>query len=297
MRKFYSLLIAVILGLNLFNANAENTDENLTYVDPRVADVVLKKYFGNMESDYSEYFTPKYDNETMLKNVMDAYIGMLSYNEGLVSILGVYGVCNVAFNQLNIKPEHPLDANQYNAFKVNTCTDFAYDLSTQEPEHKECPYVISKVDDTQSKILYLKKGSASGFIRNKGSLTWRFLNPGALRGSDYDCETLKVYQKDKDGNKVTGKFAVFQSEQVGKDAVRWLLLHGKSYKGKTARQAIYKYAPSTDNNSPDTYVQRLIDQGVDVDKLLTVLTYDEMSHLIDAIREVEAWNPGTVDEF
>lgn len=278
--------LTILFGLFIGYAGgamAEMDSANITYVSPEVARAAIEKHFGHVVSDNADNFTSESDDSGVFNNVIDAYNQMLQENEGFVSVDGVKHVCDVAFNDLKAK-----SADNENYSFAKECLNFAVDLVAEQNESNSgCPYTVNKVNDSQKRIKYTKK-DGSGFIRDGGTIPWRFLNPGALRGSSLSCATLST--------KPNGKFAVFESAEIGKKALH-LVFTGDAYKGKTIAQAMYKYSPPTENNTT-RYVNNLKAKGINVNKVLPNLTSEEWEQFENAIMTLEGWNnAGTIESF
>ena len=284
MKKNLLIISFTILGLYVYPSVAEVDTSNIIYVSPDVAREAIEKHFSNVVSANANDFTSETDDTTVLNNVIDAYNEMLQQNDGFVSVDGVKHVCDIAFSDLKAKSTE----NMGYSFE-NECMNFAIDLVTEQNEsNNNCPYTITKVNDSQMRIKYQKK-DGSGFIRNGGTIPWRFLNPGALRGSSLACGTLST--------KPNGRFAVFESAEIGKKALHVLLSTNDGYKGKTIAQAIRIYAPSHENNTTK-YINDLKNKGINVNKVLPNLTKEEWDNLENAITTLEGWNvKGTVEHF
>lgn len=129
----------------------------------------------------------------------------------------------------------------------------------------------------------------SGFIRTGGSRTWRNMNPGALRPGEISRKYGSCGS--------AGGFAVFPSEEQGMNALRGLLQSDK-YTNLTIADAVYKYAPASDNNNPRTYQQKLSRMtGLNLNKKIGQLTPEELDRVAKAIKIIEGWKSGTKEYF
>lgn len=279
MKRLFLILSLVMLDFYTLPTMADD----VIYVSPDVARAAIEKHFSHIVSANSDNFTSDSDDATVLGSVVEAYNEMLKQNDGFVSVDGVVNVCNIAYN--NLQPK--ITGNPNNDFS-NECVSFATDLVTEQAQtDNNCIYTVSKVDGSQMHIKYANK-NGTGFIRHTGSIPWRFLNPGALRGSSLQCASIYT--------KPNGYFAAFESAEVGKKALH-LVLTGDAYKGRTIAQAMYKYAPPAENNTVQ-YVNKLRNKGIDVNKVLPNLTQSEWEQLENAIMTLEGWNKtGTVESF
>lgn len=266
---------------------------SLIYISPDTAIVVIERHFSHMVSDNVNEFRSDLDDLSILYDVFDTYTEMLQENDGHISVRGIKRVCYSAFKHLK-----PIDnsISSMDALKLiadavqSKCMDFVNDLvSTKDIPNDTCIYNVNKVDNLQSQIKYVHKADGKGFVRKGGTIAWRFLNPGCLRDSPYKCAILST--------EPNGDFAVFDSQEKGRFAIRFLLENAEKYRNNTPRQAIPKYAPKKENNT-QKYIRDLSRQGVDVDKKLTDLTESEWEKLLDAISTIEGWNnQGEIEEF
>ena len=137
-------------------------------------------------------------------------------------------------------------------------------------------------------VKYTSK-DGSGFIRTGGSRTWRNMNPGAIRHGEFS--------KQYGACGSAGGFAVFPTEEYGMNALRALLKSDK-YANLTIAAAVRKYAPSSDNNNPRSYQQKLSRMtGLNLNKKLGQLTSDELERVAFAIKEIEGWISGEKELF
>lgn len=262
--------------------------EDLTYVQPGVAQFVLDKHFSNFVSSNAKEFVSESNDTDVYYEVLNAYNDMLMETDGFISIDGITNVCNTAFSKLEPKKGTTLTSTEIFSLLKDKCMDFATDLVTIKWEDLNkvagpCKYDVSKVDGKQWEIKYKDKNSNSGFIRKDGTIAWRFLNPGCMRASDLSCIVL-----DTEPN---GKFAVFQDFETGKKAMHQQLANSEKYRGLTIKQAIEKWAPKKENNTA-LYVQQIKDAGVDINKVLPNLTDKEFETLEHAIMQKEGWFNG-----
>ena len=94
----------------------------------------------------------------------------------------------------------------------------------------------------------------AGVIKVGGSLAWRANNPGNLRDDASKIGTV---------HGAVGTFAVFATMEAGRAAQKSLYLN--KYGDMTVKAAIEKLTPRSENDT-DTYLQRLADAGVKLDK-------------------------------
>lgn len=301
MKKICLILFAMLTCFNACPvfANVQDSDpqeEFLVYVEPEIARVMIIKHFSHMTTEFLPDWISEVDDISILRNVLDAYIVMLEETNGYVSVDGLRNICHTAFRDLVYKDKNCSMLVQMHLqipLIERKCADFAKDLtSAQLEQNDECEYEITKVNGSQSNIKYVNRVYGTGFYRKNGGLPWRFFNPGALRDSPYKCALFRVIQDGKPGH-----FAVFDSEYRGRMAVRYLLENSSKYQTKTIREAIPLYAPQVENN-PTKYIRDLARQGIDVNKVLYMLTDEEWDALVDAIATIEGWNAvGKTEEF
>ncbi len=131
--------------------------------------------------------------------------------------------------------------------------------------------------------------NGAGFIRRNGSVTWRNMNPGAIRYTNFAKNNGAI-------GKANG-FAVFPTEERGELALRELL-QTATYSKLTLSQAIYRFAPPKDRNNTASY-QRHVAQLTRIKpyKKLKNLTAEELDRVIATIRYIEGWKPGTENDF
>lgn len=260
------------------------------YIDPKVAQKVIEKHFSHVISEYFRESKTNLDDKSVLVNVIDAYNRMLKLNNGLASVDGIVGVCETAFSEFYLMYDKDTTiADRVKLFNKK-CVDFAADLLAEESEFtgSDCPYRVTKVNGSQATIKYTLPNN-SGFIRSGGSIAWRFLNPGNLRGSDLQCTTIRT--------KPNGNFAVFTDAETGQLALHKLLTENSSYRDLTVQKAIYKYAPPSQNNTVD-YINKLKNAGINVNAKLSSLSDSEMKKLEEMIMVIEGWKvSGTETHF
>lgn len=278
------LIFCVLISFG-YCADARSDGSEKIYVDPKVAQTVIEKHFSHMISGYFKASQEDIDDSTVLLRVMDTYNDMLKKNEGLVSVDGVVDVCMSAFVDYYkyIKGTELKEQD----FK-DKCLAFVKDLMSVDGEYTNCPYVVTKVNGSQTKIKYTLPDN-SGFVRSGGSIAWRFFNPGNLRGSDLQCTTIRTNPN--------GSFAVFPDAETGERALYNLLSSNPSYRDLTVQKAIYKYAPPSGNNTA-AYVNKLRNAGINVNAKLSDLTEEELRHLQEMIMTIEGWKKtGTETTF
>jgi len=187
--------------------------------------------------------------------------------------------------KLNFDSCYWLQPNNFKKF----VSSFKYcsDSANSEKDNKDSvSYTISWQG---GKWVKYTSDDGSGFIRTGGSRTWRNMNPGAIRHGDFS--------KQYGACGSAGGFAVFPTEEYGMNALRALLRSDK-YANLTIAAAVRKYAPSSDNNNPRSYQQKLSKMtGLSPNKKLGQLTSEELDRVAFAIKEIEGWISGERELF
>ncbi|QRM45218.1 conjugal transfer protein [Rhizobium sp. BG4] len=122
-------------------------------------------------------------------------------------------------------------------------------------------------------------------IREGGSRSWRNCNPGNIRKGDFSLNAGAIGDD--------GSFAIFPDEQTGTAAIIALLKTSK-YINLTLRDAVFRYAPPSENNSA-AYAAALAERtGIPLDTPLSTLKADEFRKFARRIQEIEGWKPGLI---
>lgn len=122
-------------------------------------------------------------------------------------------------------------------------------------------------------------------IREGGSRSWRNCNPGNIRKGDFSLNAGAIGDD--------GSFAIFPDEQTGTAAIIALLKTSK-YINLTLRDAVFRYAPPSENN-PAAYAAALAERtGIPLDTPLSTLKADEFRKVARRIQEIEGWKPGLI---
>ncbi len=121
-----------------------------------------------------------------------------------------------------------------------------------------------------------------------GTRAWRNNNPGNIRMSDFSRRAGAIGE--------AGGFAVFPDEQTGQRAVK-KLLRGKSYNNLTIANAVSRYAPPSENNT--VAYQRSIERltGLSINRRISDLSDAELDKVVNAIRQIEGWKPGRIEQI
>ena len=122
------------------------------------------------------------------------------------------------------------------------------------------------------------------FIRQGGSRSWRNYNQGNIRKGSFADMSGAIGDD--------GAFAIFPDEKTGFAAVVGLL-RSASYKALSLRDAIFRYAPPSENDS-ERYVA-FVTKEADIapDAVLGDLPSPKTRALAAAIQKLEGWVPGT----
>ncbi len=161
--------------------------------------------------------------------------------------------------------------------------------SGTQPTHKQ-PVVtdsITPVIDTTAfnatpdgKSVIYHRNDSTLLKRVGGSRAWRNNNPGNLRYTPFTREHGAIGE--------CGNFAVFPDFETGFSALR-ALLRTQSYQDLTIAQAIKRYAESY-----QSYTVKLTrETGLSAGTLLRDLTDHQMNDLVNTIKKIEGWIPGT----
>lgn len=131
------------------------------------------------------------------------------------------------------------------------------------------------------------------YMRTGGTPAWRNNNIGNI---NYELKDSRVigHGGPKKKNSLRGRFAVFASEQEGREALR-TMLRGPRYGSLTISQAMNKYAPASDGNNPAQYARTIANA---IKKPLTTrlssLSDAELDVVINQIRKKEGWKAGQI---
>ena len=302
MKKINLILSAITIALCSFNVHAEDA---IIYIDYAVAKNIIEKHFGAFTKNIPQIFYTEYDDESILKIMIQEYNNMLTENKGFVSAQGIINACANTMRTVLIYNDDFIPAGQHTSNKnpnavydeiakaisteiSNICMPFIEDLVKTSPPPqsttKDCPYVVTMAPD-KFHIKYTEKNTNHGFIRHCNDYKgWRYFNPGNLKGSPFQCAKIDGY-------------AVFEDEETGFKAHANLFRLDSRYKNITIRQAIPIYAPKYDKNGkqindPDKYIKRLIELNVNVDKKASSLSDAELDDLGKKMGIIEGWYNG-----
>lgn len=131
-------------------------------------------------------------------------------------------------------------------------------------------------------VLYTRADS-SQYRLTGGTRAWRNNNPGCIR--------FGKIARDAGAIGTAGGFAVFPSEEHGRNALA-NLLRTDDYSKLTIGRAIMRYAPPYQNNTA-AYKRRLQElTGLSLARRMGDLSEAELSKCIDAICTIEGWREG-----
>lgn len=123
-------------------------------------------------------------------------------------------------------------------------------------------------------------------VRVTGPRNWRNNNPGNIEYGPFAKANGAIGSD--------GRFAIFPSYEVGRQAKANLLFNSKGYRNLSLEDAIDRYAPPTENDT-DAYVSAVAGAiGVDPSTKLSELTPQQRSAMLDAMQKVEGWKPGKI---
>ncbi len=137
----------------------------------------------------------------------------------------------------------------------------------------------------QGNDVIIEYGDGSMEVRTGGTRAWRNNNPGNLENSAFSIRHGSLGE--------AGGFAIFASEQTGKDALV-NLLKGGSYKNLTIAKTIERFAPPIENDTQ--HYQKLLRgfTGLDGSTIMNSLNDQQFNSVVNAIIRVEGWREGDV---
>ena len=135
--------------------------------------------------------------------------------------------------------------------------------------------------EQMKRVYYHKNGTT--ITKEGGTVAWRNNNEGNLRPGKLSSTRIGVDKKN---------FAVFATPEDGCAAKRHLLFNSSSYKDLTLKQAIAKYAPSSDSNNPDSYYKYILRNANIENKVMSKYTSNEQSRIMSAMKKQEGYKEG-----
>jgi len=151
------------------------------------------------------------------------------------------------------------------------------------------PGDITKVISYGAGYLVVEAADGNKYKRSGGSLSWRNYNPGNLKFGDF----AKKYGAIGPGY---GQHSIFPNWKVGAEAQKALLFSDeRGYNTKSISEAIAKYAPASDGNSPKEYAAYVAKKlGVTKTTKLSDLSEKKKLKLVEVMTTYEGYKEGTV---
>ena len=123
--------------------------------------------------------------------------------------------------------------------------------------------------------------------KRSGDRAWRNNNPGNIEYGDF-AKSMGAIGSD-------GRFAIFPTPEMGRDAKNNLLFESHKYKGLSIEKAMESYAPPSENDT-NAYIKRITDAlGLPKNTNLSNLTLDQRKIFLDAIQKMEGRSTGKVE--
>ncbi len=147
------------------------------------------------------------------------------------------------------------------------------------------PFVSATADRKKLTVTYLDdKGEVT--IYKDGSRAWRNNNMGNLVKSPFATKHGAIGDD--------GRFAIFADPASGREAEKALLV-GPTYKDKSIADAVGKLTPVNENNTKNYITMLKKITGLDVQRKVSDLDSGELDKVLDAIKQLEGWDEGTVE--
>lgn len=147
------------------------------------------------------------------------------------------------------------------------------------------PGTIARINEVGPGYNVVQLGDGS-VERRAGARNWRNNNPGNIEYGSFSKSAGAIGSD--------GRFAIFPSYEVGRAAKEKLLFEGRSYSGMSIQQAIYKYAPPSENNSAAYAANVAAAAGVSPSTTLTALNADQRKAMLNAMEKVEGFRSGKI---
>lgn len=146
---------------------------------------------------------------------------------------------------------------------------------------------IVKVLQARRGFLQVEMSDGTVISRTGGTVSWRCNNPGNIKHGKFasGCGSIG---KDHIGH------AVFPTLDHGKNAQYMLLFSEQSrYYSMQVDDAIYRYAPESDGNDPEVYINFITRNiGINRNATLSQLTEDQRNDMIDIMTKFEGYKVG-----
>jgi hypothetical protein len=159
-----------------------------------------------------------------------------------------------------------------------------------EPQPKTLD--ITKVLEYGNGYLIIECVDGNKYKRHGGSLSWRNNNPGNLKYGDFSKKYGAV------GAGYSGH-AVFPNPKTGAKAqIALLFTEERGYNKLTILEAIRRYAPASDGNSPTKYAKYISGKlKVSLSTKLQDLSESKRSEMISAMQYYEGFDRGTISKL
>ena len=170
---------------------------------------------------------------------------------------------------------------------------------TAKPKPAAAPTPTPKSSSEEiSKILKTGDGfntveMSDGTVQTrKGDRNWRNNNPGNIEWGPF--------AQSKGAIGTDGRFAIFPTYEMGRQAKSDLLFEGKNYKDLNIKQAISRYAPPKNNkgefeNDTPAYIKAVTSAvGGTENTNLRDLTSDQRVQFLTAVQKQEGFRPGKI---
>ncbi len=131
-------------------------------------------------------------------------------------------------------------------------------------------------------ITYMDK-DGNKYFRKGGSRAWRCNNPGNLDATAFAKRHGSIGADNRE--------AIFPDYETGHQALA-ALLHGSTYSKLSIYDAIFRYAPPSENDTAD--YRRNVQQwtGLDISRKISSLNDSEFEKVVKAVERMEGWQPG-----
>lgn len=149
---------------------------------------------------------------------------------------------------------------------------------------------IAKVTKVSKGVVEFEDDKGNRYRRSGGTVAWRCNNPGNLKYGEF-TKSYGAVGHDSGGH------SVFPTVEMGNKA-QYGLVFGPNYVNRTLQKAIERYAPSSDGNDPDGYVNFLL-KGATYKRNMVLRDFDEQQreYLLKRMRLMEGYKVGTETEL
>ncbi|MBO7644796.1 MAG: hypothetical protein J6S57_00645 [Alphaproteobacteria bacterium] len=186
----------------------------------------------------------------------------------------------------NASNERAYGTTNSNTSRYSNTTNSVSNMRNNSPLDDETVHATSNVRTIEYRnnmtIYVLLNGER--ISRSGGSASWRNNNPGNIRKSEFARQNGAAGETDK--------WAVFPDEKTGLRAIT-KLLQTKNYINLSIKQAMNRWAPSSDSNNPDRYAKHVSERtGLPIDSVIKDLNDDDLMKMARAMQIIEGWTPG-----